>query len=128
MPSPARAAFLPKAKITDEVARIRLISKEVDAISPNRHREISNVDDLLDMIERIRSVTGKPCGFKMVLGQAGFLDDLCQAIHRRGVKSAPGFHQRRFRRWRHRGGTDDLDGRCRDAAERSVADDRRQAQ
>jgi len=88
---PGKGGILPKAKITDEVARIRLISKEVDAISPNRHREISNVDDLLDMIERIRSVTGKPCGFKMVLGQAGFLDDLCQAIHRRGVKSAPDF-------------------------------------
>ncbi len=88
---PGKGGILPKAKITDEVARIRLISKEVDAISPNRHREISNVDDLLDMIERIRSVTGKPCGFKMVLGQSGFLDDLCQAIHRRGVKSAPDF-------------------------------------
>ncbi len=88
---PGKGGILPRAKINDEIARIRLIAKDEDAISPNRHREIANVKDLLDMIERIRSVTGKPCGFKMVLGQAGVLDDLCQAIHRRGRESAPDF-------------------------------------
>ncbi|AKS40791.1 FMN-binding glutamate synthase family protein [Wenzhouxiangella marina] len=88
---PGKGGILPKAKITDEIARIRMVSKDQDAISPNRHREIANVEELLDMIGRIRSITGKPCGFKMVLGQADALDDLCQAIHRRGPSSAPDF-------------------------------------
>ncbi|MEN1728374.1 MAG: FMN-binding glutamate synthase family protein, partial [Pseudomonadota bacterium] len=88
---PGKGGILPKEKISDEVARIRLVSKDQDAISPNRHREISNVEDLLDMISRIRSATGKPCGIKMVLGQASVLDELCQAIHGRGVESAPDF-------------------------------------
>jgi len=88
---PGKGGILPKAKISDEVARIRRISRDQDAISPNRHREIANVDDLLDMIERVRSLTGKPCGMKMVLGQAGVLDELCLAIHARGLDSAPDF-------------------------------------
>ena len=88
---PGKGGILPQAKITDEVARIRLVLRDRDAISPNRHREIGNVDELLDMIERIRRVTGKPCGIKTVIGQADFLDQLCQAIHRRGLASAPDY-------------------------------------
>ena len=88
---PGKGGILPKAKISDEVAKIRRISKDQDAISPNRHREISNVAELLDMIDHIRSVTGKPCGMKMVLGQADVLDELCLAIHQRGLESAPDF-------------------------------------
>jgi glutamate synthase domain-containing protein 2 len=88
---PGKGGILPKEKITDEVASIRLIGKDQDAISPNRHPEIGNVEELLDMIERIRSVTGKPCGVKMVLGQADVLDELCLAIHQRGRQYAPDF-------------------------------------
>ena len=43
------------------------------------------------MIHRIREVTGKPVGFKMVVGQLEFFDDLFQEVHRRGIESAPDF-------------------------------------
>lgn len=88
---PGKGGILPQAKITEEIARIRHVPRDRDAISPNRHPEITNVDDLLDMVEHIREVTGKPCGCKLVLGQDGFMDDLCQAIRRRGFDSAPDF-------------------------------------
>lgn len=88
---PGKGGILPQAKITEEIARIRLVPRDRDAISPNRHREIGNVDELLDMIERIRGVTGKPCGIKMVVGQSDFLDHLCQAIRARGQKAAPDY-------------------------------------
>lgn len=40
----------------------------------------------------IRELTGKPVGFKMVVGGTSFFDDLCSAIHRRGIISdAPDF-------------------------------------
>ena len=88
---PGKGGMLPGEKVNEEISKIRGIAVGEDSISPNRHTEIETVDDLLDMIGRIREVTGKPTGFKIVLGDAGFIDDLCLAIHKRGVESAPDF-------------------------------------
>ncbi len=88
---PGKGGILPAAKVTQEIATIRGIPVHVDSISPNRHPEIRNVDDLLDMIVRIRKVTGKPVGFKMVLGSTEWMDELCDRIHQRGIESAPDF-------------------------------------
>lgn len=62
-----------------------------DSISPNRHPEINCTDDLLDMIDRVRTVTGKPVGIKFVLGADNWLHDLCREISHRGLQSAPDF-------------------------------------
>ncbi|NKI36260.1 FMN-binding glutamate synthase family protein [Wenzhouxiangella sp. XN79A] len=88
---PGKGGILPRAKITEEVARIRAVPRDRDAISPNRHPDIRSVDELLDVIGHVREVTGKPCGMKIVVGEAGFLDELCRAVHRRGVEHAPDF-------------------------------------
>jgi glutamate synthase domain-containing protein 2 len=88
---PGKGGILPGAKVTAEIAGIRGISIGEDAISPNRHLDIESNDDLLDMIERIRRVTGKPVGFKAVMGAYGWLDDLCELINKRGIESAPDF-------------------------------------
>ena len=61
---PGKGGILPGAKVTEEISVIRGIGIGEDSISPNGHRDIRSVDDLLDMIERIRRVTGKPTGFK----------------------------------------------------------------
>ncbi|HHJ12933.1 MAG TPA: FMN-binding glutamate synthase family protein [Gammaproteobacteria bacterium] len=88
---PGKGGILPGAKVTEEVARIRGIPPGQDSISPNRHPDINSVGDLLDMIERVRRVTGKPCGFKAVIGTYGWLDELFLEINRRGPHSAPDF-------------------------------------
>ncbi|MBD2858731.1 FMN-binding glutamate synthase family protein [Spongiibacter sp. KMU-158] len=88
---PGKGGILPGAKVSAEVAGIRGIPEGKDSISPNRHPDISNVDELLDMIEHIRTVTGKPVGFKMVLGGPEWLDDMMRRIHERGLASAPDF-------------------------------------
>ncbi len=88
---PGKGGILPGAKVTEEVAEARGIPVGKDSISPNRHPDISNVDELLDMVERVRNVTGKPVGFKMVLGVPEWLDDLFATIHQRGLQSAPDF-------------------------------------
>lgn len=88
---PGKGGILPGVKVTDEIAAVRGIPAGADSISPNRHREINSIDDLLDMVEHIREVTGKPTGFKSVVGEATWIDDLCEAIHRRGPDSAPDF-------------------------------------
>lgn len=88
---PGKGGLLPAEKVTKEVAAIRGIPAGVSSISPNRHEEIDSVEDLLNVINRIREVTGKPTGFKLVLGEETFLNDLCIEINRRGIESAPDF-------------------------------------
>ncbi len=88
---PGKGGILPAAKVTPEIAAIRGIPAHQDSISPNRHAEINSVGDLLDMIEHIRLLTGKPVGFKTVIGFSGWLTDLFTEIHLRGIESAPDF-------------------------------------
>lgn len=88
---PGKGGILPAAKITDEIANIRGLPKGVDGISPNRHREAANVEELLDLIARIRRVTGKPVGIKTVMGDPQVFVDLFEVINARGVESAPDF-------------------------------------
>jgi glutamate synthase domain-containing protein 2 len=88
---PGKGGILPGRKVTPEIAAIRGIPVGTDSISPNRHPEVDNVGDLLDMIGHIREVTGKPVGFKAVLGAYGWLDGLAEEILKRGAESAPDF-------------------------------------
>ncbi len=88
---PGKGGILPGSKVTPEIAAIRGVPIGVDAISPNRHLDVGNTEELLDLIHRVREVTGKPVGFKVVIGAYGWLDELCAAIHARGLGSAPDF-------------------------------------
>jgi glutamate synthase domain-containing protein 2 len=88
---PGKGGILPAAKVTAEIATIRGIPLGQDSLSPSRHPEISGVPDLLDFIARVRAITAKPTGFKAVLGDPTWLEQLFQEIKRRGIQSAPDF-------------------------------------
>ena len=88
---PGKGGILPAAKVTEEIARIRGIPIHQDSLSPNRHPEIRGNAELLEMIARVREITGKPVGFKVVLGGQGWLDELFAEIVRRGSEWAPDF-------------------------------------
>ncbi|ABI40419.1 ferredoxin-dependent glutamate synthase [Shewanella sp. MR-4] len=88
---PGKGGILPGIKVTEEIAKIRGIPQGHDSISPNGHIEFKNVADILDMIARVREVTGKPTGIKAVLGDVQWLEDFCDEIERRGEASAPDF-------------------------------------
>ena len=88
---PGKGGILPGAKVTAEIAGIRGIPAGQDSISPNRHPEVDNNSELLDFIGHVREVTGKPVGFKCVLGAYGWLNSLCEEIIKRGPESAPDF-------------------------------------
>ena len=88
---PGKGGILPAEKVNKEIAIIRGIKEGKASISPNRHPDIDSVDDLLDMLNRIRKVTGKPVGFKAVIGAYGWLDNLFESINKRGMESAPDF-------------------------------------
>ncbi|WOE76036.1 FMN-binding glutamate synthase family protein [Alterisphingorhabdus coralli] len=88
---PGKGGILPGAKVTEVIAETRGIPIGEASISPNRHPEINSIDDLLDFINHVRDVTGKPVGIKAVLGAYGWVEELCEAIHERGIESAPDF-------------------------------------
>ena len=88
---PGKGGMLPGEKVTPEIAKIRGLEVGEAAISPNRHHELNNNDDLLDMIARVRRVTDKPVGFKAVISSPIWLDELFSLINKRGLEFAPDF-------------------------------------
>jgi len=88
---PGKGGLLPGVKVTPEISKIRGVPVHKDCYSPNRHPEISNVSELLDFVHHVREVTGKPVGFKVVIGGFEWIEELCQEIKKRGVESAPDF-------------------------------------
>lgn len=88
---PGKGGILPGAKVTPEIARIRGIPVGADSISPNRHVEVDDWDDLLDLIARIREVTGKPVGFKCVVGSPTAFREFFERLALRGPDAAPDF-------------------------------------
>lgn len=88
---PGKGGILPKGKITEEIARVRAIPNDQDCYSPNRHPEIHDCSSLLDFVARVRDITGKPTGFKFVMGNPRWVQDLIEEINARGIDSAPDF-------------------------------------
>lgn len=89
---PGKGGILPAIKVTEEVAAIRGIPVGQSSISPNGHVDIRSVDQLLDKVVHIRELTGKPVGFKLVVGKLAFFDELFTAINQRGAEAcAPDF-------------------------------------
>ncbi len=88
---PGKGGVLPAMKVTDEIARIRGIPAQCDSISPNRHYDIANVEDLLDQVAYIRNLTGRPVGVKTAIGGWSFINEMCDAVLRRGAEYAPDF-------------------------------------
>ena len=70
---PGKGGILPGEKVTKAIADIRGIPAGEDSISPNRHPEVDSAEDLLNMINHLRDVSGLPVGFKTVIGAYGWL-------------------------------------------------------
>ncbi len=86
---PGLGGVLPAAKVTEEIARIRLIPLGKDCISPAAHSAFSDVSSMLDFIEMLADRTGLPVGIKSAVGDMGFWRDLAEAVERTG--RAPDF-------------------------------------
>lgn len=88
---PGKGGILPAVKVSHEIALVRGIPPGQASRSPSRHLDIKSADDLLDMVARIRDVTGRPVGFKTVISDLGYPEQLCEAILKRGTEHAPDF-------------------------------------
>ncbi len=88
---PGKGGILPGSKVTPEIAKIRGIRVGESSISPNRHVEVDDWGDLLDLVHRVREVTGLPVGIKTVMGNGEAFEELFALINARGQDSAPDF-------------------------------------
>lgn len=84
---PGRGGVLPASKITAEIAKIRGIPQGKDCISPAAHREFSSSDELLDFVERLADISGRPVGIKSAVGDLCFWDGLIEQLQRDAGRS-----------------------------------------
>ncbi|MER2192437.1 MAG: FMN-binding glutamate synthase family protein [Solibacillus sp.] len=79
-----RGGHIDAEKVTEEIARIRLVEPFKSIDSPNRFKEFSDFPSLFDFMEQIRVKTGKPVGMKVVIGSHHEADELAKAIKETG--------------------------------------------
>jgi glutamate synthase domain-containing protein 2 len=83
---PGHGGILPAAKVTDEIAKIRLVEKGKDVLSPSYHRAFRTPLEFMDFIKRLRDLSGgKPIGFKLCIGQKSQFIAICKAMIQTGI-------------------------------------------
>jgi glutamate synthase domain-containing protein 2 len=66
---PGHGGVLPGPKVTPEIAAARGVQEGVDCVSPASHSAFSTPVEMLQFIERLRTLSGgKPTGFKFCIG------------------------------------------------------------
>jgi glutamate synthase domain-containing protein 2 len=88
---PGKGGILPGVKVTPEIALIRGIPAGEASISPNRHLDISTNRELLERLQWLRDLSGKPVGIKIVLGDEQWIESLLSTINNMGEAFAPDF-------------------------------------
>ncbi len=83
---PGHGGVLPAAKVSSEIARIRGVPVGRDCISPARHSAFATPIELLQFIDRMRTLSGgKPAGFKLCVGHPHEFLAVCKAMLATGL-------------------------------------------
>ena len=83
---PSHGGVLPAAKVTQEIASIRLVDVGKDVLSPPGHRTFNTPRGLLDFIVQLRELSGgKPVGFKLCIGRKYEFMAICKAMLETGI-------------------------------------------
>lgn len=78
---PGHGGILPKEKVTDEIAAIRLVGKGHDIISPPTHSAFTTPRELMDFVRLLRKGSGgKPIGMKICIGNKSEFLSICKAM------------------------------------------------
>jgi glutamate synthase domain-containing protein 2 len=73
---PGLGGLLPAAKVSAEIAAVRGVASGQDCVSPPAHSAFSDVDGLIEFVERLAEETGLPVGIKSAVGELGFWETL----------------------------------------------------
>ena len=83
---PGHGGVLPGPKVTAEIAQARGVPEGQACISPPRHGAFSTPLDMLQFIERLRTLSGgKPTGFKLCIGHPWEWFAICKAMLESGL-------------------------------------------
>ncbi|MDV6169193.1 FMN-binding glutamate synthase family protein [Flavobacterium sp. DG1-102-2] len=78
---PGHGGILPKEKVTDEIANIRIVSKGHDIVSPAYHSAFTTPLELMDFVKLLRQGSGgKPIGMKICIGNKSEFISICKAM------------------------------------------------
>jgi glutamate synthase domain-containing protein 2 len=83
---PGHGGILPAAKVTPEIARIRLVDMGEDVVSPPGHKAFTNPMEMMAFIKQLRELSGgKPIGFKLCVGHKSQFLAICKAMIKTGI-------------------------------------------
>ena len=83
---PGHGGVLPGAKVTPEIAAARGVPVGVDCVSPARHGAFDTPLEMMQFIERLRTLSGgKPTGFKLCIGHPWEWFAICKAMMETGI-------------------------------------------
>ncbi len=78
---PGHGGILPKEKVTDEIANIRLVHKGHDIVSPPSHSAFTTPLEFMEFIKVLRKGSGgKPIGIKICIGNKSEFMSICKAM------------------------------------------------
>jgi glutamate synthase domain-containing protein 2 len=83
---PGHGGILPAKKVTEEIAKIRLVEMGKDVISPPYHTAFKTPVEMLNFIKQLRELSGgKPIGFKLCVGMKSQFLSICKAMVKTGI-------------------------------------------
>jgi glutamate synthase domain-containing protein 2 len=83
---PGHGGILPAAKVTPEIAKIRLVNLGEDVISPPGHTAFSTPLQMMGFVQKLRDLSGgKPIGFKLCVGHKSEFLAICKAMIETGI-------------------------------------------
>ena len=83
---PGHGGILPAKKVTEEIAKIRLVEMGKDVISPPYHKAFKTPVEFLQFIKKLRDLSGgKPVGFKLCIGRKSQFLAICKAMVKTGI-------------------------------------------
>ncbi len=84
---PSHGGVLPGAKVTEEIAKIRLVEVGKTVLSPPRHPEFEDPVSLLEFLQKLREASGgKPVGFKLAIGKPSEFNAIVKAMLKTGIQ------------------------------------------
>ena len=83
---PGHGGILPAAKVTPEIAKIRLVAMGEDVVSPPAHTAFNTPMEMMEFIKKLRELSeGKPVGFKLCVGHKSEFLAICKAMIKTGI-------------------------------------------
>lgn len=80
-----RGGHVEGQKVTEEIAEIRKVEPWKTINSPNRFEGLDDSYSLLEFVDKLRDVGGKPVGTKIAVGDDAQVEDYVQAMKESGI-------------------------------------------